>query len=212
MTISWLGFSCFKIQSKDLTIITDPYGGATGLKTVKSRADIVTVSHNHSDHNHIAGIIGEPFIINTPGEYEVKGIYVVGLASFHDNQEGKEQGSNIIYRYVIEGMSIVHLGDLGHLLTEEMVNSLGDVDILLVSVGSDHALPSNKVPELISQIEPRQVIPMHYSLPEVKSDLKSLRQFCEEMGISEENQIDKLKIRKQDLASEETEIKILKKQ
>lgn len=214
MIISWLGFSCFKIQIKDLVLLTDPFGPETGLRGVKIKADIVTVSHNHSDHNYVSGILGEPFTIDSPGEYEVKDVYIVGFPAFHDSQEGKERGSNIIYRYVVEGMVLVHLGDLGHLLSEEMVDALGDVDILFVSAGSKHALSSDKIPELASQIEPRLVIPMHYDLPRAKKErnLESLSKFCEEMGISPESQLDKLKIRKKDLTSEETEIKILKKQ
>ncbi len=214
MTISWLGFSCFKIQTKDLIILTDPFSPATGLRGVKSKADIVTISHNHTDHNYVSGLIGEPFIIDRPGEYEVKDVYIIGFPAFHDAKEGKERGSNIIYRYVVEDMVLVHLGDLGHLLTEEIVDSLGDVDILFVSAGSKHALSFDKIPELISQIEPRLVIPMHYDIPGVKKEreLSPLNKFCEEMGISSELQLDKLKVRKKDLTSEETEIKILKKQ
>lgn len=212
MTISWLGFSCFKIQTKELIIITDPYSAQTGLKAVKGKADIVTVSHDHYDHNYTSGIMGDPFIITEPGEYEVKGIYVVGYPAFHDNKEGEERGKNIIFRFTIEGMTIAHLGDLGHMLSEEQVDALGDIDILLVSAGSKHALVADKIPELVSQIEPRMVIPMHYAVEGVKADLVSIDLFRKEMGVASTDALPKLKISKKDMASEETEIKILQKQ
>lgn len=212
MIITWLGQSCFKLQTRDLTLITDPYGPADGAKGCRSKADLVTISHDHADHNYLKGISGDPFVIDASGEYEVKGIYIVGLPSFHDNRSGEERGKNIIYRYVIEGMVLAHLGDLGHLLSEDMVDRLGDVDVLFAPVGGVYTLNVDKIPELVSQIEPRLVIPMHYALPGTTSPLKPLKNFCEEMGVKDLEPQDKLKLRKQDLASEDTEIKILKKQ
>lgn len=212
MIITYLGQSCFKFQTRDLTLITDPYGPEAGGSGARSKADIVTISHNHADHNYLKGISGDPFVIDSAGEYEVKGIYIVGLPSFHDNRLGEERGKNIIYRYVIEGMVLAHLGDLGHLLSSESVDRLGDVDVLFAPVGGVYTLNVDKIPELVSQIEPRLLIPMHYALAGSASPLKPLDNFCEEMGVKDLAPQDKLKLRKQDLASEDTEIKILKKQ
>jgi len=212
MIITWLGQSCFKFQTRDLTLVTDPYGPADGAKGFHGKADVVTISHDHADHNYLKGVSGDPFVIDAVGEYEVKGIYIVGLPSFHDHRLGEERGKNIIYRYVIEGMVLVHLGDLGHLLSEEMVDRLGDVDVLFAPVGGVYSLNVDKIPELVSQIEPRLLIPMHYALAGEASSLKPLKNFCEEMGVKDPTPLDKLKLRKQDLASEDTEIRILKKQ
>lgn len=210
MIITWLGQACFKIKSKDLTLISDPFGPETGLKPVKSKADIVTISHNHPDHSYLGGIWGHPFLIQAPGEYEIKGIYIVGFPSWHDAKEGKERGGNIIYRYLIEDIVFVHLGDIGHLLPEEVLDSLGNVDVLFLPVGDVYTLPIDKTPELVSQIEPRLVIPMHYKIPHLIYPLEPVNKFCEEMGISPQDQLDKLHLKKKDLISEKTEIKILK--
>lgn len=211
MIITWFGQSCFNIQDKNLTLLTDPFGLATGLKPTKAKADVVTVSHAHNDHNYLNGVMGNPFVINEPGEYEVKGAYILGIPCFHDQKEGRERGTNIIYRYSIEGMTLVHLGDLGHLLSEEIIHRLGNVDILFVPVGGVYTLAVDKIPELISQIEPRLVIPMHYKLPGLKFSLEPLSRFCGEMGISSGSKLPKLKIKKKDCLSEKTEIKILEK-
>lgn len=211
MIITWLGQACFKIKNKDLTLITDPFGPETGLKPVKGRPDIVTISHSHPDHSYLNGIMGNPFIIDTPGEYERKGIYIVGIPTFHDSKEGHERGNNIIYRYLMEGMVLVHLGDLGHLLSEEVVDRLGDVDILFLPVGGVYTLAPDKLPELVSQIEPRLVIPMHYKIPGLAYPLEKVEKFCKEIGVPHKEQLDKLTVKKKNLLSEETEIKILKK-
>lgn len=212
MIINWLGLSCFKMQTRELTLVTDPYGPDTGLRPIKAKADLLTISHLHGDHNYLRGIMGEPFIIDEIGEYEVKGIYILGFSSFHDSQKGQQRGRNIIYRFFIEGITLVHLGDLGHLLTEQVVDQLGDVDILFVPVGDKYTLAVDKIPELVSAIEPRIVVPMHYKMPGLKYGLKPVSVFCSEMGVSKKAELDRLKIVKRDLEGEETRVQVLQKQ
>ncbi len=211
MIISWLGHSCFKIQDKDIIIITDPYGPGYGLKPPRLKADLVTVSHDHADHNYTSGIMGEPIIINGPGEYEVKGIYINGLNSWHDNQGGKDKGPNTIYRLEIEGVSLAHLGDLGHILDDRLVEQLEGTDILLMPVGDVYTINAKQAVEVISQIEPRIVIPMHYHQPEfqTKNKLDGVDKFCREIGICKRGLVDKLKISKKDLPSEETQVVVM---
>jgi len=211
MIITWFGQSSFKIQDKNLILLTDPFGPDIGLKPVRAKADVITITHAHNDHNYLNGVMGDPFVINQPGEYEVKGVYILGIPCFHDQKEGRERGTNIIYRYSIEGMTLVHLGDLGHLLSEEIIHRLGNVDILFVPVGGVYTLAVDKIPDLISQIEPRLVIPMHYKLPGLKFSLGPLSGFCGEMGISSGPKLSKLKIKKKDCMTEKTEIKILER-
>jgi len=122
MQIQWLGQSCFKIQSKnsgqEITIVTDPYGDDVGLKPLKLQADIVTVSHDHHDHNNLDAIKGDSFIVHMPGEYETKGVFIYGIPAFHDNKEGKERGNIIIFKINTEDLTVAHLSDLGHELSD----------------------------------------------------------------------------------------------
>ncbi len=211
MIITWLGHSCFKIQNKSLTLITDPYGPELGLRPIKAKADIVTVSQEYPEHNYLQGIMGESFVANDVGEYETRGVYIVGLASSSLNAPDGAAAKNVIFRFFLEGIVLVHLGDLGHLLSGEMIDALGDVDVLFVPAGEQGTLPVDKLPELIGQIEPRLVIPMHYQIPGVRVSLAAVSRFCEEMGVPAMPATDRLKITKKDLEGEETEVKILAK-
>jgi L-ascorbate metabolism protein UlaG (beta-lactamase superfamily) len=214
MIINWLGQSCFKIQDKDATLVTDPYGASVGFKLPRLSADIVTTSHDHDDHNNVSavsGVNGSPFIISSPGEYEVKGIFVYGIPAWHDKSEGKERGANTIYRIEVEGISIVHLGDLGHTLSEETVAKLEGVDILLIPVGGKWTIGAHEAIEVISELEPRIVIPMHYKIPGLKADVDPVDKFLKEMGASKAEKLPKLKIVKKDLPQEETKVILLER-
>ncbi len=165
MEITYLGHSSFKIKGKSAVVITDPFDSdAVGLKFPKKlEADLVTVSHEHSDHNALAAVEGTPFVINRPGEYEVKGVGVVGVGTFHDDEKGAKRGNNTIFRIEIEGVSIVHLGDLGHVLSSAEVDALDGVNILLVPVGGVYTIGPAQAVAVINDIEPNIVIPMHYA-------------------------------------------------
>lgn len=215
MTITWLGHSCFKIQDKEVTIVTDPYDPSIGFKLPRLSADIVTVSHNHYDHNNTAAVRGVaekgPFIISTPGEYEIKGVFVYGIPFWHDKSEGKERGQNIVYRIEVDGISVAHLGDLGHTLTEEQAAKLDGVDILLIPVGGKYTIGASEAVEIVSELEPRVIIPMHYKIPGLKIDIDSVDKFLKEMGAGRVEKMPKLKISKKDLPKEETKIILLEK-
>ncbi|MFH1225710.1 MAG: MBL fold metallo-hydrolase [bacterium] len=211
MFITYLGHSCFKLQDKDVTVITDPYGPDFGLKPPRLKAEIVTISHDHSDHNYANSIMGDPLVIKGPGEFEVKGVYINGLASWHDGQQGKERGANTIYRFEMDNVVIVHLGDLGHVLAESMVEQLAGTDVLLVPVGGVASLNAKQAVEVINQLEPRIVIPMHYDLPEFKMKVKfdGVDKFCREIGICKTEAVDKLKVVKKELPQEKTEVVVM---
>jgi len=214
MLITWLGHSCFKIQDKTgtdgITIITDPFDKEIGLKVPNCEADIITVSHDHHDHNNVGALRGNPYIIKLAGEYDVKGILVRGVESFHDEKKGKERGENIIYRMEVDGISISHLGDLAHVLDDKQLEVLVGTDILLIPVGGKYTLDAKKAVEVISQIEPRIVIPMHYNDGNVKIEgLDSIEKFVKEMGIKPIEE-EKLKISKKDLPQEDMLLYILK--
>jgi L-ascorbate metabolism protein UlaG (beta-lactamase superfamily) len=215
MILSYLGHSCFKIQDKTgtdgITVVTDPYDKKIGFKAPNFEADIVTVSHDHYDHNNAKSLRGEPFVIRAAGEYDVKGVAVQGVESYHDDKEGKDRGVNVVYRLEIDDISISHLGDLGHILDNKQLEVLVGTDILLVPVGGKYTLDAKKAVEVVSQVEPRIVIPMHYKLPGLAVEgLDGVDKFIKEMGIKPTEE-DKLRIAKKDLPAEDMELLVLKK-
>ena len=212
MYISWLGHSCFKLQDKTgpdaVTVVTDPFDKSIGLKVPNLEADIVTISHDHADHNNKSAIKGTPFIVDTAGEYDIKGVGIEGVDSYHDEKGGKERGRNIIYRITIDDIKIVHLGDLGRTLDTEQLERLERTDILLIPVGGTYNLNAKQAVEVISQIEPRIVIPMHYKVDGLKLDIDGVDKFVKELGLTPRHE-EKLKISKRDLPQEEMELVIL---
>lgn len=184
MDITWLGHSAFKVKGKTATIAIDPYDSdSVGLKLPKVEADIVTISHDHSDHNFLQGVAGHSFVATGPGEYEIKGISFVGTASWHDDKQGSERGKNTIYTFNIDGLSLCHLGDLGQeSLTEAQVDEIGQVDVLIIPVGGVYTIDAATAAKVVAQLEPKVVIPMHYKDPELKLDLEPVENFLKEMS------------------------------
>ena len=213
MIITCLGHSSFKLQDKigsdGVTVVTDPYDKETGLKMPNIEADIITVSHNHHDHNNVEALRGNPFIIDCAGEYDTKGVLIEGIDSFHDEDEGRSRGANVIYRIEIDDISIVHLGDLGHVLDTSQLEKLVGTDILLIPVGGKNTLDAHKAVEVISQIEPRIVIPMHYQTEGLTIEgLDPIEKFIKELGV-EPSREEKLKITKKEFPQEDMELVIL---
>lgn len=210
MIITWLGHSCFKIQDKagadGVAVITDPFDKETGLKVPNTEADIVTISHDHHDHNNIAAIKGNPYIIKIAGEYETKNVFVEGVDSAHGYNISL---NNIIFRIDMDDISVAHLGDLGQALDTKQLEKLEGTDILLIPVGGKYTLDAKKAVEVIGQIEPRIVIPMHYKTPGLSiEDIDGVEKFIKELGIKPTYE-EKLKISKKDLPSEDMELVIL---
>jgi len=212
MTITWYGQSCFKIQGKEVILVTDPYDKSIGLRPPYIHADIVTVSHQHDDHNNVKAIKGQPSVIDGPGEYETKGVEILGIQTFHDKKEGKERGLNTVYVIRINEISICHLGDLGHLLTDKQLEDIDGIDILFIPVGGVFTINALEAVKVIDSLEPKIVIPMHYKIPKLTTDLHKIDKFCTELGISKTKTEEKLVIKKKDLPSEETKVVLLKPQ
>lgn len=213
MYITWLGHSCFKIQDKNgsdaVTLITDPFDNSYGLRVPKIEADIVTISHEHKDHNNRDAIKGKPFIIDTAGEYEIKNVSIEGVEAYHDEKKGNERGKSIAYRIEMDDVVIVHLGDLCHELNPHQMERLAGADILMIPVGGGYTLDAKKAVSVVNQIEPRMIIPMHYKLPGLKIDLDPVEKFIKELGIKPHEE-EKLKISKKDLPQEDMELIIFK--
>ena len=183
MDVNWLGHSCFRLRGKQAAIVTDPFPPDVGYTLGKLTAEIVTISHQHQSHSYHEGIGGDPKVITGPGEYEIKGVLIIGIATLHDAEEGKSKGKNTVYLIEIDGITVCHLGDLGHVLTAEQVEAIDDVDVLLLPVGGRSTLNAATAAEVIRQIEPKIVIPMHYQTPVLKRELESVDSFLKEMGI-----------------------------
>jgi len=212
MEIKYFGHSCFLLRDKNATLLIDPFSPEVGLKLPRIATDIVTVTHDHYDHNN-TGIVQakmreEPFIIKGPGEYEVSGVSIFGVATYHDNSLGKERGRNTIYIIIMDGIRLAHLGDLGHVLTDEQLEEVNGVDILFIPTGGIYTLDAKEAVEVIGQIEPRVVIPMHYQLPGLKIKLNPVEDFLKEMGLKEIKPLDKLVISRERLP-EEREVVVL---
>jgi L-ascorbate metabolism protein UlaG (beta-lactamase superfamily) len=214
MEITYLGHSSFRIRGKIATVVTDPFDPqVVGLKLPKHvEADIVTISHEHKDHNYTSGINGSPFVVRGPGEYEIMGIGIVGLSMFHDAKKGAERGKNTVYRLEVDGVSIVHMGDLGHILSSEQVDEIDGVDIVMIPVGGKHTINAVQAVSIINEIEPSIVIPMHYDRPGLNKEycggLAPIADFLKEFGKDDSVPQSKLIITKDKLPAE-TQVVIL---
>ncbi len=196
MEITWLGHSCFKLKSKNGTVITDPFDDSIGYQRGKLSANIVTVSHNHPGHNFTSCIEGEPKLITGPGEYEIGGIFIYGVSTFHDNKKGEERGKNTTYLIEIDDIKICHLGDLGHIPTAAQLDDISDIDVLLIPIGGNSTINAAIAIELVNIVTPRIVIPMHYKTDVSTKNLDLPDQFLKEMGIKEVTPVPKLNITK----------------
>ena len=199
MEITWLGHSCFKLRGKQATVITDPYLPSLGYSLGKQTADVVTVSHQHPDHSFTEGIGGNPKLVTGPGEYEISNMLIIGVATFHDNDRGSTRGKNTVYLIEMDEVSICHLGDLGHVLTDEQVEELGSVDVLLPPVGGVSTINAPVATEIVRQLEPKIVIPMHYKTPAIKLELEPVDRFLQEIGAHDITPQAKLSITKSNL-------------
>ncbi len=206
MDITYLGHSSFKIKTRSATIITDPFDSEmVGFKFPVMDADIVTVSHDHKDHNQAEKVSGVKKVIAGPGEYEVMGVSIMAYPSFHDDKKGEERGKNTIYLFEADGLNILHLGDLGHELSEDMINEMGDIDILMIPVGGDYTIGPKEASDLVSKIEPYFVIPMHYQTPGLSSafsKLEPVETFLKESGLTSEV-LPKFSVKKEDILEDQ---------
>jgi len=216
MQIIWKGQSCFQIitsqgKNNQVSIVIDPFDESIGLRLPKLEADILLVSHSHYDHNNIKAVSGNPILVEGPGEYEIKEVFIQGIPAFHDSSFGKEKGSNTIYTIETEDMKLCHLGDLGQKeLTSEQVEKIGEIDILMIPIGGVYTISAKETVRIMSQIEPNIIIPMHYQIPKLKLKLEGLDKFLKTMGIKSIIPLPKLSIKKKDISSEEAKIIILK--
>jgi len=208
MEITFLGHSAFKLRGKNASLVTDPSDPkVTGLKFPKVSADIVTISHTqHGDHKSFELVDDVKKVISGPGEYEIAGVSIIGIPSFHDDKKGKLRGENTIYVIEADGLRIAHLGDLGHMLSDHDLKACGDVDILMIPVGGEYTIGASVATQVVQAIVPSITLPMHYQMKglnkEVFSKLTGLDSFLNEVGLIVEKS-PKLSVKKENLGEEQ---------
>jgi len=210
MEIIWRGHAFFEIVTKTKKIAVDPFSEKIGLKGPKIKTDILLITHNHYDHNEKRIVSGNYFLIEGPGEYEVGGIFIYGIESFHDNVQGKERGKNTIYLIETENLRICHMGDFGQKeLTQQQKEKLLPVDILMIPVGGTYTIEPKEAVQIINEIEPKFVIPMHYFVEGLKIKLAKVDEFLKAFGEKKIAPVESLKIKRKEELPETTKVLLL---
>jgi L-ascorbate metabolism protein UlaG (beta-lactamase superfamily) len=180
MKLKWLGHSCFLITTEaGLRIITDPYTTVGGIRysPVNEAADIVTVSHDHRDHNNVTAVPGKPEIVTGSGTKTAKGIQFKGIPSHHDRSKGRERGANTIFCFTADGIRLCHLGDLGHDLSQEEIAQIGNVDVLFIPIGGSYTIDARVAGKVVDDLKPKIVAPMHYKTPKCDFPIAGVEDF-----------------------------------
>jgi L-ascorbate metabolism protein UlaG (beta-lactamase superfamily) len=214
MDISWYGLSCFRIREAGVTVVCDPFDKSVGLALPKLKADIVTVSHDRPGHNAAERVVGEGKLLRGPGEYEVHNVFVSGLATYHRKRKGGELERNIAYFFEFGDLTVGHLGDIGEIPDKSEMEALnvGEVDVLIVPVGGGDTLDPARAVEVISMLEPRLVVPMHYQhaglVSTLAEKLEPVEKFLKEFGVSAPDRQETLRLTKSNLP-DETQVVLL---
>jgi L-ascorbate metabolism protein UlaG (beta-lactamase superfamily) len=183
LDVTWLGHGCFRLRGRGAAVVTDPYPPSIGLKLQRLDANLVTVSHEHENHNYTQ-VVRDAYEIRGPGEYEVAGVSVIGVPSFHDSEKGAKHGRNTIYLIEIDDVRVCHLGDLGNALDDAEAEAISAPDVLLIPVGGRTVIDAAQAAQVVRQLEPRFVVPMHYAIPGLKLELDPLERFLKEMAVT----------------------------
>ncbi len=190
-------------------MVTDPYPPAIGLKLSRMDAEVVTVSHDHDNHSYTQVVRDGAYEIRGPGEYEVAGVSVIGVPTYHDSEKGAKHGRNTVYLIEIDDVRVCHLGDLGHKLDDVEAEAVASPDVLLVPVGGHNAMNGAQAAEVVRQLEPRYVVPMHYAIPGLKLELDPIERFLKEMGVTASEPQPKLAVQKSSVTEYETKVVVL---
>ncbi|MBW6441868.1 MBL fold metallo-hydrolase [Patescibacteria group bacterium] len=214
MEITYIGHSCFKIKDKTITMVIDPYDPKIGYKLPKLSCDVLLTTHDHFDHNYIEGVSDYRLLIDGPGEYEIGGCFIYGRAVGHDEKGGAERGKVTMYLITIDGFNILHVGDLGCELSQEDMEKIPSVDVLMIPVGGKYTIDAEKATKVISSLEPSYVIPMHYKTKDLTGveGLSGVEEFLDEMGVENgvKKDVDKLVINSKSDLDGETQVIVLK--
>ena len=202
MDIYYLGHSSFRLRGREATVITDPFPKGLGYNLGRIAAQIVTVSHHHPNHDAVSSVVGTPTVVEGPGEYEISSVFITGVGTYHDREKGARRGKNTVYVVEMDDLTVCHLGDLGHVLTTDETELMSQVDVLLVPVGGVTSLDAASAAEVVTLLDPRIVIPMHYRTPVADTALEGPEGFFRQMGLKEPQAESKLSIAHSSLPSE----------
>lgn len=206
MDVTWLGHSCFRLRGKSAAVVTDPYPPSLGVRLRGLDAEVVTISHGDPNHSYDQAVVRDAYRIHQPGEYEIAGVEVQGVPTFHDASQGAERGRNTVYLIELDDVRVCHLGDLGHRLGDVEVEAMGTVDVLLVPVSGTATLGAALAAEVVRQLEPHYVVPMHFAIPQIKLPLEPVDRFLKEMGVAAAEPQNKLSVQ---ASSGESETKVV---
>lgn len=218
MDITYLGHSAFVFKGSTARVVTDPFDATLlGTSFPKIEADILTVSHQHDDHNALSQVTGDPLMLDLPGEYEKNGVRVYGFETYHDKNNGEERGKNILFKFEIDGISILHCGDLGHALTGELIQEINGADILLIPVGGVYTINADEARQIVERLEPSIVIPMHYRDPSLTTkiaeydSMATVDDFLQKIGVTDIQPIKKLSVKASDFGEEDMRIVVMER-
>lgn len=203
MELHWIGHSCFRLRGRDATVITDPCAPSSGYSMGRTTADLITVSNSHPHHNAAGEVSGEPMVLDGPGEYEVHGVFVTGVRT-SPSKSTSEHLRNIAYIIKVDDITVCHLGDLAAPLTTEQTELMKDIDVLLVPVGGHCTIGPAEAVEVISRVEPKLVVPMHYATADTTVELEGVERFLREMGLAETAPQARLNVTRSSLPGEPT--------
>jgi len=203
LQIRWHGHACFEITN-DVTLVTDPHDGKSiGIPAPNVAGDIILVSHDHYDHNSVKTVEKDSSKVVLDGrKRNISDIEISGIGSYHDEAQGAKRGNNIIYKFVIDGITFCHLGDLGHEIDEETVQKIGDVDILFIPVGGTFTVDANEAWKVINSIKPKIAIPMHYKIGGLSLPIEGIDPFLEKNNYKTIKVGNEIELEKEDLPSE----------
>ena len=211
MEITWYGHSCFRLAERSMaTVVTDPYDyRVVGYEPLKLKADIVTISYNSPEHNHLTAVKGDPHPISGPGEFEIGGVFITGVQTNGQTKHSEGELRNTLYVIEYNGMTVAHLGNLNRVPSQTEVEELGPLNVALVPIGGINSLNAAKAAEVISLLEPNIVIPMQYSTADTTLKLDPLSKFLKEMGLAEVEKVQSLKVISAGSLPEETRVIVL---
>lgn len=178
MKLTWLGHSSFKLEeSTGTTVVTDPYHSNVGFEMPAVEADVVTVSHTHTDHNNIENVKGSPTVLNRVGAYEIGGVHILAGHTFHDDKKGALRGDNLVFKYRMDGVDLCHMGDIGEECNAFLVETLMPVNVLMIPVGGNYTIDAQQAKEYVDRLMPDVVIPMHYKTKDCDFDIDKVSEF-----------------------------------
>ncbi len=209
MEITWYGHSFFKLRDRGIAIVTDPYDDSIGYPVPKIKADVVTISHHAPGHSNLRAVRGKPKVFDGPGEYEVKGVFIKGLATWHRKKKGKQPERTTMFIFEFNSLTVAHLGDLGVVPSQREVEDLPSVDVLLIPVGGGDTLNAAQAAEVVSMLEPKIVIPMHYKTRFTRVPLDPVDKFLQQMGHKNIKPEPTFKVRRSKDLPEETKVVLL---